>query len=589
MTFARPDLLWLIVALPLIVGAAICGFARRRRRVVALLGDVDLVRRLGAEDLHRFPSRRLVLVGLAAAALGIAAAGPQWGTRVVETQSRALDLVFALDISKSMWARDLTPNRLERERLLVRRLLRELRGDRIGLVAFAGRAYVLSPLTVDHGALQLYLDALDPAIVSQGGSSLASAIRQATDLARGETVSGADRAVVLVTDGEALEDASAVIEAAQRAAAAGVVIFPVGMGTPQGAPVPEIHPATGAVEGYKRDESGDVVISRRDDRLLERIASITGGRYIRADQAGATERLLADLRGLERSAAGADRRTHAENRFAWFVGLALLLLAADAVYARGAPLRGMFHPSWLRRIRRGAAMGRVAGASMLVILLGLGIGDIERGNRLYRDGRYTEAVEAYREALADGDDSPVLRYNLGTALVRLGRYDEAEQHLRAALASIDPDTRERTYYNLGNRFLEAGRASEDPEARSRLLEAAADAYKRALRLDPSDTDAKWNLELALQEQQKSPPSAGGGDQQEKEQNQAQDQQGGAGPQQTPSNPSGSESRSDRGQAPGTMSREQAERILSAVEQDERELFREKLRQGRRRTPVARDW
>src|SRR5690606_31305732 len=175
----------------------------------------------------------------------------QWGREVVETQNRALDIVLAVDVSKSMWAQDLSPDRLERARLLVRRLLRELPGDRIGLVAFAGRAYVLSPLTVDHGALHLYLDALDPAIVSQGGSSLASAVRQATDLVRSREGTRSDRAVVLVTDGEALEEQAEVISAAERAAAAGVVVFTVGVGTPAGAPVPERDPVTGADLGFK--------------------------------------------------------------------------------------------------------------------------------------------------------------------------------------------------------------------------------------------------------------------------------------------------------------------------------------------------
>ncbi|MFS8637458.1 MAG: VWA domain-containing protein, partial [Gemmatimonadota bacterium] len=245
MSFARPDLLWLAFALPLLFGAAIWAYARRRRRVAALLGDDALLRRLGVDDLRRFPTTRLILVGLAGLALGLAAAGPQWGRQVVETQNRAVDLVLAVDVSKSMWAQDLSPDRLERARLLARRLLRELRGDRIGLVAFAGRAYVLSPLTTDHAALQLYLDALDPGIVSQGGSSLASALRQATDLVRGHEETRSNRAVVLVTDGEALEEQDEVIAAAGRAAAAGVVVFTVGVGTPGGAPVPERDPVTG--------------------------------------------------------------------------------------------------------------------------------------------------------------------------------------------------------------------------------------------------------------------------------------------------------------------------------------------------------
>lgn len=224
------------------------------------------------------------------------------------------------------------------------------------------------------------------------------------------------------------------------------------------------------------------------------------------------------------------------------------------------------------------------------ILFGFGFGDLERGNRYYREGKYAEAVEAYRSALADGNRSPVLFYNLGTALLRLGEYDEGERYLRQALASVDPDTRERTHYNLGNRFLEAARASEDPEARARLLDAAVEAYKHALRIRPEDLDAKWNLELALREQDRLPPQAQGGgggeSDQQQPQNQSANSQGGAG--QQPPMPSGTRS-GDMPRDPGALTREQAERILSAAEQDERELFREQLRKGRREPPVARDW
>lgn len=235
--------------------------------------------------------------------------------------------------------------------------------------------------------------------------------------------------------------------------------------------------------------------------------------------------------------------------------------------------------------------------ALTILLTAFGFGDLERGNRLYREGRYAEAVEAYRAALGDGDASPILHYNLGTALLRLEEYDEAERHLRAALASIEPDARERTHYNLGNRFLQAARATADPEASALLLEAAVEAYKQALRLDPGDADAKWNLELALREQdgQAPSPQSGGGqqDQQEQEPQESgdQDRQDGdqgndeGGPQPGPASRSPSQERQDQGQ----MDRDQAERILSAIEQNERELHRQKLRKGRRDTPVARDW
>lgn len=331
MTFDHPQLLWLALGLPAVVAAGLVLWTRRRRRAAALLGSADLLARLGAGEMRRFPWLRLALLATAAAALGIAAAGPRWGLESVEEQSSSADIVLALDVSKSMLARDIQPDRLERERVLARRVLRELPGDRIGLVAFAGRAYILSPMTVDHGALQLYLDALDPEIVSQGGSSLASALRQATDLARGPQDAGRG-AVVMVTDGEALEERDAVLEAAERAARVGITVHAVGVGTPEGAPIPEGGDDE-APGGYKRGPDGEVVISRLDEGLLREVASRTGGRYVRLGEAGATDAILRTLQGLDRVEGEAGRRVRARERYVWFVLAALLLLGVDGIVA----------------------------------------------------------------------------------------------------------------------------------------------------------------------------------------------------------------------------------------------------------------
>ncbi len=603
MSFDRPDLFGLVVLLPLLTALFVVLFARRRRRVVESLGDAPLLERLGGRGLAAFPWRRLLLVVPAAAALGFAATGPRWGTDDQATESRSVNVVLAMDISKSMLAPDITPDRLERARLLARRLLREMRTDRIGLVVFAGRAYVLSPLTTDHGALDLYLDALDPQIVSQGGSSLAAALAQATDLARGRVESGGDRAVVLVTDGEALEDVDAVRDAAARGARAGVRVFTVGVGTAAGSPIPDYDEA-GRRTGYKRDEGGEIVISRLGERLLRDVASATNAEYYDLADGGATGALVDDLHSLQRATSEGGQRTTRREQYAWFVALALVLLALDGWLVRrdvrpvrraapepDTPIEVVPARGTRRRLRAARA------AALLVLTLaagGFGIGDIERGNRLYREGRFEEAVAAYQAALADGATGPELHYNLGTALLALRRYAEAERHLEIALRDVDPVLRERAYYNLGNRYLEAARAGGDPRAQVQQYDAAVEAYQHALRLTPDDVEAKWNLELALrereekQEQQQQPQEEPQeqDDQNREDEQQARDQGGGAQPSQGPSG-QGAESGGRFENQP--MTREQAEQILAAVEQDERDLTRDKLRKGQRRTPVTRDW
>ncbi|MGH7554760.1 MAG: VWA domain-containing protein, partial [Longimicrobiales bacterium] len=340
MSFARPELIWLAAALPVLVALGVWAYARRRAFVARTLGDPSLVRRLGAGDLERFPRVRLAVLCLAAAALGFAAAGPRWGQRTTLDEASTLNVVLAMDISKSMLATDVEPNRLERERLFARRMVRELSGDRLGMVVFAGRAYVLAPLTVDHGALNLYLDALDPEMVSQGGSSMASAITQATDLARGSEEAGGDRAIVVITDGEATEEQDGIRAAADRAARAGVTVFTVGVGTERGSPIPERDPRTDEITGYKRDpDSGEVHVSRMDEKMLRDVAETTGGEYVALANAGSLDALLSSLRGLERSAAKGGRRVEQPDRFAIFVGIALLLLALDALWPRLAAIR----------------------------------------------------------------------------------------------------------------------------------------------------------------------------------------------------------------------------------------------------------
>lgn len=335
-SFDAPDLLWLTVALPVVVGLGVWSWTRRRRRAAVALGSSALLERLGAGDLGAFPLRRLVLLSVAAAALGLSAAGPRWGLESVEQPGFGADLVLALDVSRSMLAQDVTPDRMERQRVLARRILRELPGDRIGLVVFAGRANVLAPLTADHGTLHLYLDALDPNIVSQGGTALSTAIRQGADLARGPDDAGRG-VVVLVSDGEALEERDAVLREADRASRLGVTIHTVGVGTPQGAPVPARPGLDGQAEGYTRWE-GEIVISRLEEELLRDVARRTGGRYVRLGDPGATDALLATLKGMDRTEGDPRSGVRERPRYAWFVLLALALLAVDGmVVGRARP------------------------------------------------------------------------------------------------------------------------------------------------------------------------------------------------------------------------------------------------------------
>jgi Ca-activated chloride channel homolog len=333
MSFARPDLLFLVLLLPAAVLSGLLLFLRRRRRVLQLLGEPALLARLGLHA-ERFPGLRAAALVVAAACIAVAASGPRWGVRAEEVRSQSLQAVLVLDISRSMLVRDIEPDRLERQRLLARRIVRGMEGDRIGLVAFSGRAHVLSPLTVDHSAIHLYLDAIEPGIASQGGSSFTSALRQATGLLTATPEIAGARVILLLSDGEPTEPMEPIFATARRAAEQRIVIHTVGIGSTAGGPVPILQAETGGVVGYVRDESGNVHISRMHEEVLRRIAATTGGMYLDLSDPGATSRLLGAVGRMERGAGAARGRVLPRERYRWFLLAALVLVCAEALLGR---------------------------------------------------------------------------------------------------------------------------------------------------------------------------------------------------------------------------------------------------------------
>ena len=328
---AHPELLHLIPLLPCVVGLAMLLYARRRRQAAEALGEAGLVRRLSAADLTAAPNRRIFLVTVAALMLGIALVGPLLGVEPEPGQAGNADVVLVLDASNSMRVRDVPPDRLEWEKRTARELLARLEGARVGMAIFAGRGYAVAPLTTDFSALQLYLDGLSPDVVTQGGSSLSDAITQSMGLlmeARGEMPSGT---LVVMTDGDALEERDDVLRAAAVARRAGVPVSTVGIGTPRGGEIPDIDPVSGRQLGEKREPSGEIAISRLGEPLLQEVARRTGGVYVNAAQPNAAAALAAAVRSAPVRARRAPGGGAPGNRYEWFAAVALLLLALDAL------------------------------------------------------------------------------------------------------------------------------------------------------------------------------------------------------------------------------------------------------------------
>jgi Ca-activated chloride channel family protein len=545
------DYPWVLLG-ALVLGAAAVGivwleFVRRRARL-ARLGTVSTLERLVPRDVvHSRLGRRPVWLGLAAVLAGIALAGPRWGIPNGEAETEGIDVVYAVDASLSMLAEDESPNRLERAKHEARRLRALSRGDRVALIAFAGRSYILTPLTADDGALALFLDNLDPSIVGQPGSSLASAIRQGVDLL-GPAV-GSDRAVVVFTDGEAFDEASAVIAAAKRAHDAGVALVLVGFGTMDGATIP-------IKVGYeafapKRDDKGQVVTTRYDSRLMHSVAEAAEGTLIGPETTDKASRVRAALMGLRAERRRVNSQRSIPARYQWFLGPALLLLLWDL-------------------LATGRRRARVAVALSLVTSLTPRVSHaqarkvIVEAEKQAKAQRPLPAARAFRRAIDAGDRHPQTLYNLGTSYLAADSLDAAIEVLERASTTPSKSLHADVLYNLGLAYLRRG-LTQKGEAASSSYKGAVRAYRSVLLGDPKDGDARWNYELSKKKEQEASNSPGGG--------------GGRGGQNQPQeNPQG-----------GGLAKDQAAQLLDAAARDERDVRDKHQRAEQVKTVRGKDW
>lgn len=507
MTLASP--LWLLAALA--VAALTILFwrraDRRRRADLERFASAHLLPDLTAEVSPRRRRVKRALLLAAIVLLGLAFAGPQYGFTWQETQRRGIDVLIALDVSRSMLAQDVVPNRLERAKLAIIDLVEKLGGDRVGLIAFAGTAFLQCPMTLDHGAFLEALAALQPGIIPAPGSNLASAIQVAQDALR--TQARNVKLLVLFSDGEDL--AGDAIDAARAAAADGIKIYTVGVGSPAGELIP-VTSKDGRTE-FLKDPDGQYVKSRLDEETLRKVAEATGAFYEPLGQRGegveaVYERALAPLPKEE--LASRMRRVPLD-RFQWPLALALLCLAIEPLIGER---RG-------RLVRSSAAVLLVLGASTAQAA------SPREAEQYYAAGEYEKALAAYREAAKDGD--PKLTFNLGAAAYKAGAYGDAAAAFADALRSEDPALQERSFYNLGNAQFRIGQKvlEQDPQATMQAWQQAIDAYDQALRLDPNDEDARFNREFVqreLEKLQQQQQQQQGQQQEQRKQDQNQDEQ-----------------------------------------------------------------
>lgn len=524
MTFDSPLVLFLAPVLAVAFGCA-AWLARRRR--------VQLARRW-SPALGRIARARggwaPAVVGAAALLAGIGLAGPRSGRTQVKTETRALSLVFAIDISRSMLAEDVAPSRLQRASREARRLIQDLEGDRLGMIAFAGRSYILAPLTTDGGAIQMYLDALDPDLASEGGTNLTAVLTQGAQLL-GAATDAADRVLVLFSDGEGHDTLPGAIAAAEALKDVGVRLIVVAQGRALPTRIP-LRDSSGTLLEYKQDEAGNVVRTQRRDDMLRAVVEAAEGTLVPnelPDQAGAVRDVVAAMKRSPTS----DTRTNDLVPRAWIPVLAagLLLLGYTIV-------------------RPGPALISLAG--VLLLSRAANAQRPTAGNRAMDAGDPAGAAVAFLKD-AQGSARDTAFYNAGTAALDARRFEVAQGALTEAAKSLDPNLRYRALYNLGVAGLLA--AAADTAKRDEHLDQAAARLREALLLQPSSARAKWNLELA--ERRRPPPASGGGG------GGGKPPAGGGGGSQSPE-PSRPENKDQE------LSRSQAEQILNSMERRERE-------------------
>ena len=543
-----------VVLAPLVAGAVWAAAAwARRSRVRRAAAWSEATARI-ARNAGKLGAPAL---GLAAGLAAVALSGPRWGEERIITETRGLNLVMSIDISRSMLAEDAKPSRMARALREARRLVQDLDGDRLGLAAFAGTSYILSPLSVDGSALMLYLDALDPDVASEGGTSLAPALEQGIDLLHASPEI-ADRVLVVFTDGEAHDSLEPTLQEAHRLAGLGIHLILVAEGGREPTKIP-MRDDRGALLGWQQDGTGNPVQTSRRDDVLGAVADAAQGTIVAAelpDQAAAVRDLVASYK----RATATESRTQRGRPRGWIP----LLLAATVLIMQTLS-------------RRTAAL-----VGMLVVIASAAQAQRPRteAEKAWDRGDSRAAAAAYLAELKAHQDDDTAWYNTGTAALAAGDPALARSSLARAAASLDPELRFRALYNLG--LLALLQARSDSASRDAHLADAERAYREALLLQPHHIRAKWNLELvsrlrgaggqADKPNPPPPPSPGGGG----------GGGGAAGPQQQPAGQSNNNS--------GGLSEDQADQVLQSIGQEELRTRRDRTGRSRRAAPAGiKDW
>ena len=478
--FADPIYLYLLAVIPVLALIRFLTYRNQKKRL-RKFGDPKLLRSL-MPDVSRFrPAVKFWMLQAALALLIVMLARPQFGTKISNEQRVGIETIIAMDISNSMLAEDIVPSRLDRSKMMVENLVDHFTNDKIGLIVFAGDAFVQLPITSDYVSAKMFLSSIDPSMMATQGTDIARAIDMASHSFTQEE--GIGKAIIVITDGEDHEGGA--LEAAEAAKKAGMRVYVLGVGSTQGAPIP--IPGTG---DYMKDNTGNTVMSALNEDMCRQVAQAGGGAYIHVENnSAAQDQLDNELNKLSKKETTSTVYSEFDEQFQAVAILALLLLILEiCVFDRRSPL--------LKRLTLFGSKKKVA--TMLLLLVAMTASAqtdrqyIREGNKQFRVGQYDKAEVSYRKAVEKNPKNPQAAYNLGNALMAQKKDSAAVQQFeQATRIETNPLRKAAAYHNMGVIC-----------QTHKMYGEAIEAYKNALRLNPNDNETRYNLVLCQRQKKK---------------------------------------------------------------------------------------
>lgn len=582
--FTNTAILWLLGMVPPAILLYLFYQQWRKRNLRAIASDETITVLVKGYDRHRHLVK-FVLQLVAFSLLVLAAAGPRVKSAGKKQIVTGGDVMVCMDISSSMLAEDLKPNRLTMARQAASSLFRLLDREQVGLILYAGEAYIQVPLTIDKAVAGMLLNSSGPTTAGNQGTALGDAISLSVRAFGSDEVKQG-RTIVIISDGEDHE--GGVVEEAKIAGSKNIKIFALGLGNPSGVPIPLY--TNGVLTGYKKDREGNTVITSLRPEVLAEAAEITGGELYVTDNMNAAVRKIVEAIRSE----GVAQRKVDDNKayvlqFRWFAGLALLLLGIDLFLTLRRNRKSFYD-----RLSGAFRAGLVLVFLMIPALMQSQSIDRQRmrsGNRAYEKGDYEKAAELYRNSIRKDKTHPLVDHNLGTALYRNHQYKDAYGHLRAASENnLDSLSKSRIYYNLGNAALKTWQQMKDQGQGEDgvMLREGIRAFSQALRFNPDNEDARYNLTKALQWLHQDQKQEQNNTRKDNLQQDRQKQE-----QPLPENRK-DEDRDQQQEKPrpeGTITREDAERILNAIREKEMKTAEQIQERERKKGEMLRnkDW